>query len=69
MHKPSLSDVVAAESHRLLALPGVVGVAEGSDHGTPCIVVYVAPDDSPTLPSKLEGHTVVVRPSGPIKAR
>jgi len=42
MAKTSLSDVVAAESPVLMALPGVVGVAEGLDRGSPCVVVYVA---------------------------
>ena len=69
MGKVSLSDVVAAEGAALMALPGVVGVAEGSVRGSSCIVVYVAGDEHGEIPSSLSGYTVVVRVSGEIKAQ
>jgi hypothetical protein len=69
MNKPSLSDVIASEAPRLMALPGVVGVAEGSDQGNPCVVVYVAGEHTRDIPSSFAGYGVVVRRSGEIKAQ
>jgi len=69
MAKTSLSDVVAAESPVLMALPGVVGVAEGLDRGSPCVVVYVADELDGKIPLSVAGYAVVVRRSGEIKAQ
>ncbi len=69
MAKPSLSDVISAEAPGLMALPGVVGVAEGTDDGSPSVVVYVAGEYSRDIPLSLAGYAVVVRYSGEIKAQ
>ena len=69
MSKASLGDVIAAETPGLLALPGVVGVAEGSDQGQPCIVVYVATEPGADVAASLAGYPVVVRLSGEIRAQ
>ena len=69
MSDESLSDVIAAEARRLMAMPGVVGIAEGLDQGRPCIVVYVASEPSDEIPSRLTGYAVLVRRSGEIKAQ
>ena len=56
---------------QLLALSGVVGVAEGERDGTPCITVFVREQTSTLLaqiPFELEGWPVVVRESGEIWA-
>jgi hypothetical protein len=56
---------------RLMSLAGVVGTAEGSCAGQPCILVLVE-RLSPALqaiPSELEGIPVEVRETGWIEAR
>ncbi len=53
----------------LMALPGVVGVAEGLDQGSPCVVVYADAEQSGNIPSSVAGYAVVVRRSGEIKAQ
>jgi hypothetical protein len=63
-----LEEVIAAEALRLLALPGVVGVAEGLDAGRSCIVVYVTDVSAAMIPADLRGYPVVVRKSGEIRA-
>ena len=69
MAKTSLSDVVSAEAPVLMALAGVVGVAEGLDQGRPCVVVYVAGEHGGNIPLSVAGYEVVVRRSGEIKAQ
>lgn len=59
--------MLAAHSGELLSLPGVVGVAEGETDGRPCVVVLVE-RPVPELPGELEGHPVLARESGPLRA-
>ena len=66
--------VVVLERHagRLLALPGVVGVAEGESGGRACLVVFVAGvkgEERGQLPSDVEGWPLLVRESGEFRAR
>lgn len=69
VHEMSLSEAITAEGPRLMSLAGVVGVAEGSESGVPCIVVYVTEGSRPgEIPGAVHGHPVVVRPSGEIRA-
>lgn len=42
MRTPDPADVVRRNADRLMALPGVVGVAEGLTDGRPCVLVLVA---------------------------
>ena len=62
----AIGEVLARHTPRLLALPGVLGVAEGEADGAPCIVVFVASDAQPPphLPAVIEGYLVVVRRTG-----
>jgi hypothetical protein len=57
----------------LMALPNVVSVGLGlGDDGDPAIViglVRAVEEDDPELPTSLEGHPVVVRVIGEIRAR
>lgn len=55
-----------------MAVPGVVGVAEGVCGGTPCIKVLVThrtPELARRIPAKLEGHLVEIRETGEFRAR
>jgi hypothetical protein len=69
---PTVSQVLERYSGRLMSLRGVVGTAEGSCDGRPCIVVLVdriTPALQRRLPSSLEGIPVQVRETGRVKAR
>ena len=64
----AIGEVLARHTPRLLALPGVIGVAEGEADGAPCIVVFVASDaPPPQLPAVIEGYLVVVRRTGALR--
>jgi hypothetical protein len=55
-----------------MSLRGVVGTAEGSCDGTPCILVLVdrlTPELRRKIPEQLEGIRVDVRETGAIRAR
>jgi hypothetical protein len=69
---PSAAQVIAENSGRLMALPNVVGVYEGSmaDGKTHCIVVMLSQTNPQTLkqlPATLEGFPVRAEVSGEIK--
>ena len=68
----SLALVLAAHQDSLLAIPGVVGVAEGLCDGAPCLVVLAAlrtSEIATRLPAAIEGYRVDLRVTGPIQAR
>jgi hypothetical protein len=55
-----------------MSLRGVVGTAEGSCGGQPCILVLVdtlTPDLRKKLPEEIEGIRVEVRETGQIRAQ
>ena len=58
--------------HRLLALPGVVSVGIGLDEkGRSAIIIGLDgpnPETETKLPSELDGYSVAIRITGPIKA-
>ncbi len=65
----SLDDILARHTDRLLSIPGVVGVGEGEQEGTPVVLVMVAalsPELDAALPGDLEGHPVVTEVTGEI---
>jgi hypothetical protein len=69
---PSVSQVLERYSGRLMSLRGVVGTAEGSCDGSPCILVLVdrlTPELRRKIPEQLEGIRVDVRETGAIRAR
>ena|GEM_PF-478605 len=67
-----IKTVMEAHSERLMAIPGVVGVAIGeTSAGVPCIQVLVVEKTrelARRIPQSLEGHPVVTRETGEIKA-
>ena len=67
MPDPRIADVLLRHSERLMALPGVVGTAEGRLGESACVVVLVAYRTDALesgLPRELEGVRVVVRQAG-----
>jgi hypothetical protein len=63
------ADVKRHHQARLLAMPGVCGVAVASDSaGNPVLQVHVSRDQPrPRLPTDIEGLAVEVRESGPFQ--
>ena len=72
MPSRDINVVMKAHTDELMAVEGVVGVAIGqTDAGVPCILVLVVKKtDSLTrhIAQNLEGHPVVIRETGEIKA-
>jgi hypothetical protein len=68
----ALSEVLAAHTPALMALPGVVGTAESKlDDGRPCVLILVSrmtPELRGKLPRDLEGWPVKVQVTGDIHA-
>lgn len=68
----SLTEVLAAHTPELMALPGVVGTAESrTPDGRACVLVMVAqstPELRAKLPRELEGWPVRVEETGEIRA-
>lgn len=69
--KPDINQVVDNNAPRLMAIPGVTGVAVGAlDDGTPCVMVLILEDSDEIksqLPKTLEGHPVTTFVSGKIE--
>ena len=54
-----------------MALPGVVGTAQGEQDGKPCIMVLVVEltdDLRAQIPNELDGYTIVISETGEIRA-
>ena len=70
--KVPLSEVLRRRSPELMALPGVVGVAEAQlPDGSPCLRVYVermTPELERALPKTLDGWPVDIEVSGAFRA-
>ena len=65
---PSLSEVRRTHEDQLLALAGVVGVAEGTSGGAAVLQVLVTADVPVDLPTELDGYPVEVVVTGVIEA-
>jgi hypothetical protein len=67
LSKRPVGEVLQAHTDNLLAVPGVVGIAEGLCDGQPCIKVFVArktPDLLKAIPASVEGYPVAVEETG-----
>ena len=67
----AIGEVLKAHTDVLMAIPGVVGTAQGLCNGKPCIKVYVirkTPDLERRIPDNLEGHPVEIEETGEFKA-
>ncbi len=66
-----IAEVLAAHTPGLMALPGVVGTAEGVRRGAPVILVLVerrSPELKARIPAVLEGWPVTIEVTGPLRA-
>ena len=69
--KKSIEQVLKEHTDSLMALPGVVGTAQGLCSGEPCIRVFVVQATQELLeqiPDEIEGYTVDVQQTGEFKA-
>jgi len=68
---PSIEEAQRDLADRVMALPGVVGVAIGECDGEPCIKVLVAAGTAELaakIPARFKGHRVVIDETGEIRA-
>jgi hypothetical protein len=66
----SIDDVLAAHTPGLLALPGVVGTAQGEAEGRPVILVFVVEETDAlraSIPDRIEGYAVRIQETGEIR--
>lgn len=66
----SIDDVLALHTPRLLAIPGVVGTAQGEEEGRPVILVFVVRDTEAlraVISDRIEGYGVRVQETGEIR--
>jgi len=71
MSKTNISVVLKKNVDRLMAVPGVVGVAEGEYEDKPCIKVFVVERNSELLrqiPGNIEGYPLQIEESGKFHA-
>ena len=70
MAKP-IAEVLSEHTDSLMALPGVIGTAQGDQAGNPCVMVLVVEltdDLTRQIPNELDGYPVVITETGEIKA-
>ena len=66
-----IREVLKRHTDELMAVAGVVGVAEGKSRGRPCIKVFVVDRRSELikhLPENLEGYLLKIEESGEFRA-
>ncbi len=71
MTNVKIREVLKRYTDELMAVPGVVGVAEGESKGKPCIRVFVVDRNSEPLkhlPENLEGYLLKIEESGEFRA-
>ncbi|MCH8911810.1 MAG: hypothetical protein IH867_13880 [Chloroflexi bacterium] len=70
MEKP-IAEVLGEHTNSLMALPGVIGTAQGEQAGKPCVTVLVVEltdDLKRQIPNDLDGYPVVITETGEIEA-
>jgi hypothetical protein len=71
MPRKSIREVLKSHTDELMAVPGVMGVAEGESQGRPCIRVFVVDKNSDflrELPDTIDGYRLLVVESGNFQA-
>lgn len=71
MTNGKIRDVLKRHTDELMALPGVVGVAEGEFNGKPCIKVFIRDKNHDLLrqiPKTIEGFLLQIEESGEFRA-
>lgn len=71
MPEKTIETVLKEHTDNLMAIPGVVGTAQGLCSGKPCVKVYVVKKTSELvkqIPAILDGYAVEIQVTGEIKA-
>ncbi len=71
MPEKTIETVLKEQTDNLMAIPGVVGTAQGLCSSKPCVKVYVVKKTSDLvkrIPATLEGYAVEIQVTGEIKA-
>lgn len=71
MQKKSIESVLKEHASIIMAVPGVVGIAQGEYEGEPCIKVFTAkmsPELPGQIPPVLDGYRVIVEETGEFQA-
>ena len=71
MQNKPIESVLKEYTPILMALPGVVGTAQGKYQGKPCIKVFTAkmrPELLGQIPPLLDGYRVIVEETGEFRA-
>ena len=71
MARINIQEVLKRHTDELMAVTGVVGVAEGESQGAPCIRVFVVgrnPELLRRIPDALEGYPLRIEESGEFQA-
>ena len=71
MAAKTIEEVLKEHTKELMALPGVVGTAQGLCDDQPCIKVFViekTPELDQKIPDMLEGYPVMIEETGEIRA-
>ena len=71
MQKIPIESVLEENTPLLMAIPGVVGTAQGKYGGKPCIKVFtnkMNPELFRQIPSVLSGYHVIVEETGQFRA-
>ena len=66
MADENIKNIISRLTNELLAIPGVIGVAEGRDKGNPCILLFVTnkePKLLNQLPASLGGYLIKIKES------
>ena len=67
MAAKTVEEVLTEHTKELMAIPGVVGVAQGICNDKPCLKVYVvkeSPELKRKIPDTLEGYKVMIEETG-----
>lgn len=71
MSSKTIEDVLKEHTDELMAIPGVIGTAQGVCKGKSCIKVYVkekTPELEQKIPDSIEGYPVSIEEIGEIHA-
>ena len=71
MTPKTVEEVLKENTSRLMAVPGVVGVAQGELNGQPSVMVFVVKKSAELkgqIPESLDGYPVVIQETGEFKA-
>jgi hypothetical protein len=71
MMRKSITNVLEANTHMWMEIPGVNGTGEGQDpNGNPAIIIFTDRDASEIqskLPSEKDGYPIIIREIGVVK--